>query len=124
MSRPESSRRHGCLLMLCIGMGVVVIVCGSFFYIRHRTHGLVQAELRRIRGKGLPSTPAEADKFYSVPEGTEDITAYWMKAVGTESDGPFSSKHSNQFVAHTQGLPYVGSDPVPEPPLPGQRTSS
>lgn len=118
VNRGESSRRYGCLLMSCIGIGVVLIVCGSFFFIRSRTRGLVQAELQRIRDAGLPATPAEADKFYAVPDGTEEITAFWLDAIGTDVDPPFSRANRNQFAVDTQDLPYVGN--VTDPPLPGQ----
>jgi hypothetical protein len=116
----EKSRRSGCVLMFAIVVISVLLVAGSFSVIRLRGRSLVRDELERIRAENLPATPAEAESYYSIPEGRDDISEIWVQAIGTEVTGPFNSAMMRLNESEAAGLPYVGSDTAAVVTLPGE----
>ena len=108
--------------MGAIGVIVILLIAATFAVIRTQGGRKVRNELARIRSNGLPSSPLEADEFYAVPENMVDITEDWIKAIGTESSGPFAGPNqiSASGVAGWQSLPYVGTSAELRSPLPGE----
>ena len=107
MSEPRRgwSLRSKILLGLAVLLGVGVALIGIPWY---RTAARVSAELAALKAQGLPTTAAEVNDFYRVPEGVTDTTELWLAA-----NTAVKSANLNSLGAD---LPIVGNGPTPIPP--------
>ena len=69
----------------------------------------VRQQLADLRSQGMPTSAAEVDDFYRVPDGEADTTELWTKAIDAAT-----SLESHQAV-RDGGLPILGTGPTPIP---------
>ena len=94
---------------------VLALAAGLIYSYRHhaelaRGRAEWEAEVARVRESGDPLTAEELEAYYKVPEGEEDLTVQYHKALaGCRSDYKAAGD-----------LPFVGlsDDKVPVPPAP------
>jgi hypothetical protein len=71
----------------------------------------VDRQLAELRAAGVPTTPADLEAAYRLPEGTEDCTQRWLDATAPLVEAADELKAS--------GLPFLDNR-APELPPPGQ----
>ncbi len=86
-----------------------VVACLSLFSLWYAGRSSLGKELAKLRERGLPTTGAELNDYYRVPEDADDTTDLWVAAIGAIATPAFNDA--------AKDLPVVGvdSDPIPPP---------
>lgn len=71
--------RRRLIWMLIVGLLLAVLGIAIWVWWAARLH--VASQLNSLRNQGFPTSGAELDRYYSVPEGTQDKTREWLAAV-------------------------------------------
>jgi hypothetical protein len=70
-------------------------------------HWALKSDLAKIRAAGLPTSGAELNDFYVVPDGEVDSTELWLTAIHNLKDP--------EFQTQARHLPFVGDGSAPSP---------
>ena len=103
--RRRWSLRTRILLGLAVLLAVGVALIGVPWY---RTTARLSAELAALKAQGLPTTAAEVNDFYRVPDGVPDTTELWVAANTAVKSANLNTRGAD--------LPIVGTGPTPIPP--------
>lgn len=87
----------------------ILIAFGIFCLWWWNTSSAVSEKLAELRAAELPTNLRELNEFYQVPDGVEDKTNLWTAA--------FDSIERADLRTRGQGLPFIGIDASPVPPL-------
>ena len=93
----------------CIVVAILLLMAlpAIFLFAWNYDHGRkIKRQMAKIREAGQPTSFAELEEFYHVPEGSTDTTQLWLDGMQRLVD--------NEFRASAEKLPFVGEGkPVP-----------
>jgi len=108
-SAPKRLSVGGCLL-ICLGVPAVLMLIGCLGVLTWRVGAghRVETMLAEIQARGEPTTAAELDEYYALPEGATDVTDLWLTALAPLDGDAFSQDAGD--------LPVVGKGESEIPP--------
>ena len=90
-------------------ISLLVLIIASLFVVRLRSKSTLEARLDALRAAGYPTTPAELDRWYTIPDTADNAADKLIEAF---------SYYDNSDEERMEQMPVVGSGKLPDPAEP------